>query len=107
MFLKPCAAVLIRLKPWLADSCHEIFQLLSLALTIMSKQLWLEIQVLAAANLVLVACAGPAVNVSIPTATALPTPPLVQLAWFYKPPADRNLPALAQHYSTFILSHAD
>jgi hypothetical protein len=44
----------------------------------------------------------------VPTLTATPVPPpVVQLAWFYRPPADHDLVALARHYSTFILTYSD
>ena len=52
-----------------------------------------------------------ATQVILPTVTPLPNPSLpiktVQLAWFYKPPADGNLNSLANNYSTFILTRND
>lgn len=77
--------------------------------------------VAATLGVLMAACTGTATPSPEPTATprAVPTPapsltpsptpapPVVQLAWFYRPPADHDLVTLAQNYSAFVLTFSD
>ena len=42
-----------------------------------------------------------------PASVTLTTDKIINLAWFYKPPANGDLSSLAQNYSTFILTRND
>jgi hypothetical protein len=51
---------------------------------------------------------GPASPLTTPKAATTARPnPLIRLAWFYKPPEDRQLDLVAQNFNFFILTYKD